>query len=328
MILFTPTLDKLITLYPTAKIDIVVTQAGALAPIRHREDIHRQETISLSPKRLLPSAMKLRKRKYDLSIVTSGGKPWKAMLFSFAVGAPRRVGEVLNDSFNLYTHPVKRGNSVHRKISNFELLAPLTDISGETIPSVSFTLPKELEEYGETFIKKNSIRGPIMGIHPGSNREFAFRRWPKEFYAELVAKINQFYPKINILLFVGPDELEEGDYISENSDCTVVKEPSLDSVAAVVMNCDIFFNSDSGLGHIAACNPDCRIFSIFGPADERLTGPGSDNCTIIKKNLPCQPCNPENRKITLSCKLECLKTLTPDEVFSRMESSLKEITEK
>ncbi len=324
MLLFTPVLNQLRQLYPEAVVDILITQGGSKIPVQYRNDIREIFTMTLSVNTVVQTALKLRKKHYDLSIVTGGGKPWKAMLFSFLTGARKRIGEVLGNGPSLYTDPVIRKGTVHRCDSNLNLLEPLTDIKNIAFENPTFSLPENLENYGEEYLSKHNILGKtIFGIHPGSNREFSFKRWPKEYFAAVINELTKLFPQLTFLLFIGPDEIEEGEYLESNCDVIAVREPSLEQVAAVVMSCDFFFNSDSGLGHIATCNPECHIFTIIGPAEERVIGPRTKHCSIIKKGLPCQSCNPDNRKMNFTCQFECLRDLSPEDVLNTMIPVIK-----
>ena len=69
--------------------------------------------------------------------------------------------------------------------------------------------------------------------------------------------------------------------------------------------------NDSGLMHVAAAT-GVRINAIYGSSTPAYTPPLTDSAEIFYKQLPCSPC------FSRACKYghyNCLKMVTPDEVF-------------
>lgn len=317
--MFTPTLDLISEQFPEAQIDFLLTQKGSAFPIRHRKDVSEIHFTSLKVQELLKSVILLRKNKYDYSIVTSGGKPWKVTLLSKLIGATNKIGEYHNYRKTFYDKSVKYQLHKHRVLNNIDIVKLLIPVPDDRALRPSYTLKDSHDRFADSFVRQHNLQSKIiMGVHPGSNAEFAFRRWAKESFAEVINTLSIHFESLAFLVFVGPDEQHEGEYLEKECDVISVREKDLDNVAALISKCNFFFNSDSGLGHIAYCFPTPYLFTIFGPADEHKTGPYTKRCTVIKKGLQCQSCNPENKKMKLQCQLECLSTLTAQEVLNVM----------
>ncbi len=64
-----------------------------------------------------------------------------------------------------------------------------------------------------------------------------------------------------------------------------------------------------------------KIFTIFGPADPRLSRVISDSAEIIKTDIKCQPCEILN---PTHCQLECLKNLEASDVLNIIKKNMKD----
>jgi len=310
MIMFTPTLEKLFELYPEAEVDFVIFQEAASFPIEKADQINRIYRSSYRIRDLLSILIKLRVQKYDISLVTSGTSAYKAGIFSFLIGAKERIGEYKSWVESLfYTKAIKYIENIHRVENNYKLLC-------------DEEVKHRVKIYG---IKKaqrvdKKIR---VGIHPGSNPLFKKKRWAKENYVTFINLMQQEYFNIEFYIFSGPSELIEGEYIVQNSSNTLlIEDKSLREVTSLIWSCDIFINSDSGLGHIAACNEDCEIFTIFGPAKDYKVKPYSKKTQVVKLGLDCQPCYGTDR-LKKCYDIACLNKLSAQNLFSTLKKYSK-----
>ena len=97
----------------------------------------------------------------------------------------------------------------------------------------------------------------------------------------------------------------------------------LADTAALLTQCAALVANDSGLMHlgVALGIPTFGVFGITSPAREAIDAP---NMTVVTKGLPCEPaCRraPWGRR---DCEhhLRCLRTLSADDVMSRMAGAL------
>lgn len=312
MIMFTPSLKQLIEKYPGATIDILVFQKMASEPIKYCNNVHTIYYSDLNIINILHIIRKLRRNCYDMSIFTSGTNTLKAGLFSFFVNVKERIGEYRKYPSLFYTKNIKYQEKLHRVENNILLVSG--DITNIQLPLFCI----------DNTVKMNNTMNTndvfIIGIHPGSNVKFKERRWSKDYFITLINLLKQEY-KCEILLFGGPDEIDEARYIEKYTEVSLISGRSLQDVASLISQCDLFINTDSGLGHIASCF-DIETFTIFGPAKEYKTRPYSDKAHIVKLNLDCQPCYGTNR--VKSCKdYKCLNELFPENVFSQIVKKSK-----
>jgi len=308
MIMFTPALQELIQRYPDAKIDFLIFQKFASYPILHSPRVNKIYHTSFKIREIVKSIVILRKQKYDMSFVTSGTNPLKAGLFSFLVAAQERIGEYRKLKSPFFTKNILYQENQHRVENNLDLIG------------ASHTSFQPIY-YLENLHKRANSKTVRIGFHIGSNRAFAKKRWSAESFYILVMLLKKHYSNLEILIFSGPDEEEESRKLAEQSSSKLCLNLPFDTMALEIASCDMFINTDSGLGHIASCF-DVEIFTIFGPAKDYKARPYTKKGHIVKLNLPCQPCygtSDFNR-----CKhLKCLNELTPEMVFEQITKESK-----
>lgn len=335
MIMFTPVLEELKKYYPNSEIDFMITDNEKLSakPIEHFKNIGRIYFLKLRKHRInyIIEGIKIRK-KYDLIIMTNGSTTLSSEIFSLFAKAkkcsielrPKRKSIIRYLSkikiFNkYYTYVIENFNEDrHRVLANLNLLEKTLNIviRNKELIKTKYYLEEINYKNANNFLTKNKLQNEIiLGIHPGSNVLDKKRRWSKENYLKVIKEISK---KINIIIFLGPDEKELSDYFKNNlKEYNIIfcKEKNLSDVAAIISKCTYFFNSDSGLGHIAGCFNLKRTFTIFGPANPNMTRVYSQTNMLIYKKV-------NNKKyyeeIDESGKLKCLSDITPEEVIEKI----------
>lgn len=298
MIMFSPALQSLQNSYSSAQIDFLIFQKVAAEPIKNCKNIGTIYYSSFGIKDIFSSIHVLRKNRYDISIVTSGTNPRKSWLFSLFIGAKQKI---FDDASYI--------EESHRVENNLDLVAKIGLKHIIKIPRYC------LDNNIQIDIPKTKMR---IGIHHGSNAMYKSKRWSKENFVSLIGLLHSHFD-CEVLVFGGPDEREESLYLQANSDIVLVENRSLAEVAHLISTCDIFINSDSGLGHIASCF-DMPIFTIFGPAKMYKARPYNPRAVPISLQLECQPCY---GKKNIVCNNECLMGLSPQTVFEEIIKNAK-----
>lgn len=314
MIMFTPTMTYLKQKYPNATFDFIFFQEFAAEPVKYCKFVNNIFYSDFNIKSILKTGFDLRKQNYDISICTSGPNPIKLGIYSYLVGAKKRIGEYRKFKLPFYTKQIKYEEKFHRVENNLALF---------DIPNNKFNTFFCIENIDEKKVSKNeNIK---ICIHAGSNVRFKNKRWPKEYFVKLIDLLISKY-NCEILIMSGPDEFEESEYISNQTNSKLIINKTLQEVAYVISKCDIMINTDSGLGHIAACF-DIETFTIFGPAKDYKAKPYSDKSHIIKLSLECQPCYGTER-IKNCTDYKCLHGLSPTYVFSEIVQKSKVIVDE
>ena len=163
-----------------------------------------------------------------------------------------------------------------------------------------------------------------VAIHSGCNRVSPWKRW--HGFDELARKFRS-------VVIVGTDEdlCTEGTYFRHDFAWpehaqNFIGKLSLPDTAALLRGCAVLVSNDSGLMQlgVALGVPTFGIFGITSPAREAMR---SKYFRAITKGLPCEAACHAGTWGRRDCNrhLECLKTLTADEVFMKVTKLLPEV---
>ena len=333
LIMSTPALHILRDNFPEAKIDVFtgftpvsgqIFQEGGMINRIFDFDWNKNNFL-----RKIKFIYKLRKEKYNLSIITTGANPFKGGFFSYLIGAKIRVGEIRKKQKNIfYTHTSFLEKEKHVTETNINLLRVIGLRVGSFIPLPFIEIPSQEKKFAQDFFKNNNLLNKtIIGFHPGCGKNQKFRRWPQEYFIELGRKILYNFQDAFILIFGGPDEEKICERIKNelnNNRIIVVTGYSIKQVAALIERCNLFISSDSGLNHIAAALK-IETVSIWGPANPNRTGPRGLNVHILREK--CRyPCNADALKdYDIERPHTCLKKITPERVFTEVKKIIDKI---
>ncbi len=324
-ILFTPTLRCLRKHFPNSKIDLFSQKTAFVEPIKDSSlinDIYIFEGIK--------TLLTVRKNKYDVSITAFPSNKWQFNLFAYVAGAKKRITHsyktnALRTVSFLQNEKILADEKIHDVDQNMNLLKPLgIDLSDEP-KELLFHTTKQDDQFAKQWLydKKISSDDFIVGIHSGCNKENKYRRWPKKHFVELIERLS--IENKRVLLFSGPDEKEETESIYEKAkteNVFLIEGFTLKQTASMIAHCDLFINTDSGLGHIATAKK-VETIALFGPAQPSRTRPFGKHGHHITLNLPCSPCmrypfETTHSKIECKNSMECLKKITPDLVIKKI----------
>jgi lipopolysaccharide heptosyltransferase II len=268
---------------------------------------------------------KLRKEKYDISIVTTGVNPLKGGFLSYLVGAKMRVGEVAVGKRNIfYTHVSLLDNKKHVTETSMDLLRAAGLKIGNDMLLPFINVSSQKKEFAQSFLKSRNLSDKIIiGFHPGSSKSGKFRRWPKEYFIELGHKILYNFQYAVILIFGGPGEEKICEEIKNelNGRAISITGRSMEEVVSLVERCDLFVSSDSGLSHVASALK-VETIAMWGPSNPNRTGPHGRNVHILREE--CR--RPYNIYTVKDYNIEqphaCLKKITPEMVFNKVKEIL------
>ena len=331
MIVFTPAFEVLSKMYPSAEFDVITVQKFAEYPVMFRRNVKNIFTVPVKPVAILKLATKLRKRKYDISIVTTVGTPWKGAFFSFLIGAKTKIGEIRSNFTGFfYTKSVLYEKKIHRAERALRLARTIVpqNIHAPNYP----TFPLKEEHYIEAsklLVNRDLSRFICIGIHPGTAINFLSRRWGKRNYSILINKISAKFPNVRSVIFGTQSEREEIDYILQNSNAVYLGETPLEITAALISKMKIFISNDSGLGHIASCFENIWNISLFGPTDEAVARPYGDKSIVVRSDV-CRyaPCSDAYDKSVKNCGIVCMNELSVDKVFVQINNLLAPFTDR
>ncbi len=314
---FSPTLERLRSRLPGARIDVLVEDGGAEGIFRHSrlcDYVYRVQPGILGC--AFRQLIELRRVRYQVALVEfpSG---YRSALIARLLGIPVRVGHCLKGwlaGMRLFlTHMPKADLRIHRTVNNLNLLGPLgLHQEDNDHVRIQVTLDPGKREAAARFLAGHKISGTLVGMHPGSGpraaagpgtsapsrqqgppstaRVIVERRWPAEKYLELARRICSG-SKVQILVFgVQGEELVVGK-ITEglHGRATAVLGLDLELAAALIERCSLFVAGDSGPLHLANALGVPAV-GVYGPTDPQFAGPFNPGGETVTLGIECSPC--------------------------------------
>ncbi|MDD3045474.1 MAG: glycosyltransferase family 9 protein [Candidatus Delongbacteria bacterium] len=282
----------------------------------------------------LKSVLKVRKNRYDISILVFPSNNFKYQIVHFLIGAEQRFGiRYLERNFpnlnRLSGKLLKENRSVHAIEQNFRLFEFALGIKIERSVKMTVKLISKDRELAEDYIKSNSLSDKVLvGIHAGSDKfkNMEKKRWGSGKYIELIRSFSDL-KNIHFILFGGKPENGLNEMICSESgeNCTVLKNVTFFHSAALISRCSAFICGDTGLMHTASAL-QVPVIAIFGPTSSLYAAPLNEGSVVVKKDYPCVPCY-EYSRTPLLCdqdkKYKCLEDITVEEIAKILKSKLK-----
>ena len=332
----TPLIGALRRTYPDAHMAYLVEPMAA--PVV-KGNPHLNEIIVL-PRRSglarlsddLSAARRLRSARFDLAIDLHGGP--RAAWFTWASGAPVRVGYRITGRAWMYTHVVPRAPDLrprHSVMNQWDLLAPLGILAGDPgrdavempeDPAAAARIERRLAEAG---IDGTHI---LVVLHVSAGNPF--RRWPAEFFSKVVVDLARANPKRRFMITAGPSDMNVVRTIIDAAQRDLGPVPvafhgevDLGELRALVARAGVYIGGDSGPLHIAATT-GTPIVALFGPTLPERSMPWRDSryfseAVVDEGPLPCRPCHQRH------CEpgdFRCLTRIAPDRVVAAAERAL------
>lgn len=264
---------------------------------------------------------KLRKKNYDIALDFHGN--FKSGLLTYLSSARTRIGfsrgycKEFNFIFmNLRITPQQK--KMHRIDKYLNLLQGLRIKASYQRPV--FSIPDADHLYIQDFIHHNyHNQKSVTIIHPGTSIFGEYKRWQPKNYALLADRLIQEL-NYSVIFTWGPLEykmVEEIISLMRYKATAACKTSSAKQLIALLHYAHLFIGSDTGPTHIASCIGIPTV-AIFGPKDPIIYAPYGKNAVIVKKDIPCRPC--EKR----TCNhITCINSITSEDVFDAVCKLLK-----
>ena len=159
----------------------------------------------------------------------------------------------------------------------------------------------------------------LVVVNPGGN--WPPKRWPVVNFSELVKKILDNYPDIEVVVTGSGKDIslasEIAERVSRPGCIPLAGQTTLNELAAVFKKSSLVISADSGPLHLASAAGTFTV-SLFGPTSSRITGPrGKGGNIIIQSGIECDvPCY----KTLCDKDYECMKGITVEKVFEKIKS--------
>lgn len=223
----------------------------------------------------------------------------------------------------LYTTTVDRKFPELEEIDRLmQLVKPLSIT--KTLDWPEMVLPQSAYDEVDAFWSKH-VDSPVLGVHPGS--VWATKRWPAEYYADVVAKAID--AGAQVMVFAGPGEESMAQEVidksgAQDSDRLIDLSGALTLVqlAAYLNKLNCYVSNDSGPMHLAWAQRT-PVTAIFGPTVRELGFfPRGEGSTVLETDIECRPCGLHGPKTCPKGHFNCMHSITPDMVWNDAKKKL------
>ncbi|HXW76003.1 MAG TPA: glycosyltransferase family 9 protein [Candidatus Eremiobacteraceae bacterium] len=259
--------------------------------------------------RAMPSALRLRRNKYDLAIVPFPAARWQYHALALA-SAPA----------SLVTHDYGGSARALAGVAHARLVA--LEGGHRIWENMRLARAAGLEPAKPFYVLpagwKRPRRERLLGVHPGSMRYKGNdrKRWPAENFAALIrASAAQGR---HVRLFIGPAEREllpELIAAAGTPGLEVIDAP-LEHAALALSECEVFVGNDAGFAHVAS-GLGVKTVVLYGMTDPARSQP--IGASIAVRPSPCPPCHDEGRRgfdCVLDIGFRCIQSDLPVAVAS------------
>lgn len=160
---------------------------------------------------------------------------------------------------------------------------------------------------------------PLIGMHVGGSRRWQSKRWPPEYFAQLIDRLAAQRRCRTVLTGAKQDGpvAREIVRLTRAKPVVAVGRTSLMELAVLISRCQAFLVSDTAPLHMAACFQVPTV-ALFGSTDPARHAPPAKRLRILRRPLPCAPCYRATCYRVGRGHMECLRALTPDLVYDAL----------
>ena len=277
------------------------------------------------------TALSLRGRHFDVSIVAFPANRFEYKVTSRLLGARRRFGHnyLRGGNFGnlrwLLTDRIDQVPGRHTVDENRELIARFTGRVAGT--SADIRLGPLDPKYHEAAARMLAhLNEPLLGIHPGCStyKGLEAKRWPAERFGELCRRAH-YELGLQPVVFGMPDEIELKLRIQAMCpEVYLAHGPTIRHTAALMARCAAFVSNDSALAHIASA-VDVPVVMLCGPTDPGEVRPYGASGRVLTAGLGCSPCFRVGRR-PMACThptyQACMKAISVDQVLAAVDDCL------
>ncbi len=268
----------------------------------------------------------LRSRHFDLAIDMKAGD--RAAILALLSGAKQRIGLYATDGKlwrnRVFTHlalPVQAPgrHMAEHYLSLLEEYGIKTDhVRPELVPSEG-----RLRDARDLLKKEGVPSGrPIIALQPFSL--WPYKEWGMKNYIGLIQWLISRYG-VSVIVTGSGDERAKADELMRecpSNTYNLAGKTPIGILPAVFRSCKLFIGVDSAGVHIAAATGIPTI-SLFGPSSSTDWAPRGERHLVVRKDLPCVPC--QKKGCEDSGVSRCLDELTLEEVQDAVKSHMERI---
>jgi ADP-heptose:LPS heptosyltransferase len=206
-------------------------------------------------------------------------------------------------------------------------ILPIKDVDHQLIPLI---LSDEVQSISQHKLREfNPQIEPFkyLVINPNASDLRLERRWPAEYFIQLIQEIRKFKPELFLIIIGNKQEAEYVSGIFKHfvSDDRVVNTSGklkLDELIAVVNDANGIITNDTGPLHLALALRK-KTVGLFGPCAPDQYGQ-MQSCIPVYTNVYCSPCVHEFIKPPCAGDNQCMKRMKVSQVLDALKHLLND----
>jgi heptosyltransferase-2 len=265
-------------------------------------------------------ASRLRESGFDLAVLFPNS--FRSAATVWAAGIPHRWGYGHDGRGFLLTKaapPAHRPFGRHQAYFYIDLLRHLGIETGE--PDIRLNLQESMRRSAVTLLEAHGWRAgdSLIGIHPGATGSAA-KRWMPTRYAEVADRLAASYDARVVILGGAGEETIAAETKAHLGSTPIVLagKTSLAELMGITATLSVLICNDSGPMHVAS-SLGVPTVAVFGPTDERETGPLGYDARVVRQQVECSPC------LLRDCPIDhrCMDRVTVENVYQVAVDLLK-----
>lgn len=144
--------------------------------------------------------------------------------------------------------------------------------------------------------------GPLVGLVPGARGRA--RRWPEERFARVASELARRGARVVLFgTLLGRAITERVVAMSDPQPVDLTGLTPLPVLAECFGRLDAVLTNGSGVAHLAAA-VEAPLLALYGPDDDRITGPRGSGSVVFSRGLFCRACEDENCAYNHACMID------------------------
>ncbi len=265
---------------------------------------------------LIAMILRLKKEHFNMAVDFTTDFTLRPAALAFLSGSDYTVGYDMCSRGIFFDSSIRPGNdTAHQSTELSRIVHAVKATATPAIPSLSFNHIRS--EAVEAFFETVHIaaENPVIGIQPSGH--YYTQRWPEEHFARLGDTLSAHATVLLIQTSIDRERVREIEERMTTKPIVLFSD-SISSFMAILKRCAVFVCNNSGTLHLAAAM-NIPTVSTMGPTIPGRWWPLGENNVVIRKDLPCMPCNSGICRIKTH---ECMTLISPEEVFGAVSTFL------
>ena len=276
----------------------------------------------------------IREVGYEVAIDVQG--LFKTAILPWLAGIPRRIGYGHGRELSGLFYTERYGQTADYfdpAVLHVEHMARLVRMLGVSAEGYKIEPPRVSDERQrraiETLQKGFTERAPVVAMAPAT--QWKSKAWPERYWSTLIQQVLE-QTNLDVLLMGSAADAPCGQRIlsvlprelCDGRVCNLFGHAPIRDMYAIYAQVEAAIGPDSAPLHVAGATAVPVVVGIYGPTGYRRTPPlGSPHVKLLTREgqLPCQPCHQRTCPLGTD---DCMKQISPEEVFHALLAGLAE----